>query len=56
MGAVYSVRCDCGNLLVFTIRLDNSDDLLIEVDSCEDCHKANYDQGYKDGIEDATEV
>ena len=55
MSVVYSVTCACGDDLGHKCFLDKDEDLTIDIDKCERCAEANYDEGYAKGEEDATE-
>ena len=49
MSVIYHVQCEkCQRILVFSVILDKSDDLLVDVEPCPDC--------IAEALEDAREV
>lgn len=54
MACIYLIKCSCGQELHITsIKLDNSSDLLVDVDECPNCKQINYDEGYAEAERNA---
>ena len=49
MSCIYEVRCECGENLDFTLKLDSSDDLIIETERCKICMDEAFAEGEKEG-------
>jgi len=50
MTGLYTVKCDCGNDLdVLSTTLDSDNDLLVIVESCEDCQEKARQERTDDG-------